>query len=80
MKKAVITISYDEEKLDALQMYLEEKGIDLDKELIKTIDTLYTKNVPLAVKEYLDKKYKSAINKKNQEVKGNGQHRSPSAV
>ena len=80
MKKTTVTVSYDEEKLEALKMYLKEKSLDLDTELTRTIDTLYTKNVPLAVKEYLDKKYKSAINKKNQEVKGNGQHRSPSAV
>lgn len=80
MKKAMITISYDEEKLEALKMYLEEKSMDLDTELIRTIDTLYTKNVPSAVKEYLDKKSKAALQKKNQEVKTNGQHRGSSAV
>lgn len=46
MKKAMITISYDEEKLEALKMYLEEKSMDLDTELIRTIDTLYTKKCP----------------------------------
>ena len=80
MKKTTVTVSYDEEKLEALKMYLKEKSLDLDTELTRTIDTLYTKNVPTAVKEYLDKKSKAAVQKKNQEVKDNGKHRSPSAV
>lgn len=71
MKKATVTVSYDEKKLDALRKYLEKKGIDFEDELVKSIDTLYSKNVPSAVKEYLDMKSEPS-NPKRQEVKNSG--------
>ena len=71
MKKATVTVSYDEIKLDALKKYLEKKGIDFEGELVKSIDTLYNKNVPSAVKEYLDMKSEPS-NPKRQEVKNSG--------
>ena len=71
MKKATVTVSYDEKKLDALRKYLEKKGIDFEDEMVKSIDTLYSKNVPSAVKEYLDMKSEPS-NPKHQEVKNSG--------
>ena len=71
MRKATVTVSYDEKKLDALRKYLEKKGIDFEDELVKSIDTLYSKNVPSAVKEYLDMKSEPS-NPKRQEVKNSG--------
>ena len=40
MKKATITISYDEEKLNALKLYLSQKGTTVEDELNKDMDTL----------------------------------------
>ena len=71
MRKATVTVSYDEKKLDALRKYLEKKGIDFEDEMVKSIDTLYSKNVPSAVKEYLDVKSEPS-NPKRQEVKNSG--------
>ena len=71
MRKATVTVSYDERKLDALKKYLTKKGIDFEDELVKSIDTLYSKNVPSAVKEYLDMKSEPS-NPKRQEVKNSG--------
>ena len=71
MRKATVTVSYDEKKLDALRKYLEKKGIDFEDEMVKSIDTLYNKNVPSAVKEYLDMKSEPS-NLKRQEVKKSG--------
>ena len=71
MRKATVTVSYDEKKLDALKKYLEKKGIDFEDEMVKSIDTLYSKNVPSAVKEYLDMKSEPS-NLKRQEVKNSG--------
>lgn len=71
MKKATVTVSYDEKKLDALRKYLDKKGIDFEDEMVKSIDTLYSKNVPSAVKEYLDMKSEPS-NLKRQEVKNSG--------
>ena len=53
LKKTTVTISYDEEKLKALRLYLELKGSKLEDELTKIIDTLYTKTVPSGVREYI---------------------------
>ena len=71
MRKATVTVSYDEKKLDALRKYLEKKGIDFENEMVKSIDALYYKNVPSAVKEYLDMKSEPS-NPKRQEVKNSG--------
>ena len=71
MRNATVTVSYDEKKLDALRKYLEKKGIDFEDEMVKSIDTLYSKNVPSAVKEYLDMKSEPS-NPKRQEVKNSG--------
>ena len=71
MRKATVTVSYDEKKLDALRKYLEKKGIDFEDEMVKSIDTLYSKNVPSAVKEYLDMKSEPSTPKR-QEVKNSG--------
>ena len=53
MKKASITVAYDEEKLSALKLYLEQKGQKVETELEKALDVLYNKTVPTGVREYL---------------------------
>ena len=53
MKKATITVSFDEEKLSALKLYLEQKGQKVETELEKSLETLYNKTVPTGVREYL---------------------------
>lgn len=54
MKKISVSVSYDEEKLSTLRLYLEQKGMKVEDELIKSLDTLYAKNVPAGVREYLN--------------------------
>ena len=54
MKKATITLSYDDEKLSALRIYLSQKGQTLENELITSIDTLYGKAVPANVREFIE--------------------------
>ena len=53
MKKTTVSISYDDERLKALRLYLEEKEATLEDELLKAMEQLYTKTVPQAVREYL---------------------------
>ena len=55
MKKSVaITIS--DERLAALEMYLEQKNIKLSDEIDKCIDGLYQKNVPQNVRNFIEMK------------------------
>ena len=60
MKKSV-TVSIESEKLSALEMYLGQKNLKLTEELDKCIETLYQKNVPSNVREFID--MKSTISK-----------------
>ena len=54
MKTATITISYDEEKLAALRLYLGQKNQTVEEELLAATDNLYTKTVPNNVREFID--------------------------
>ncbi|MBR5948687.1 MAG: hypothetical protein IKZ82_08615, partial [Clostridia bacterium] len=53
MKKVSVSISYDEEKLSTLRLYLDKKGMQVESELAKALDALYTKNVPAGVREFI---------------------------
>ena len=54
MKKVSISISYDEERVKALNLYLEQREGKLEDELLKAVDALYTKTVPSNVREFID--------------------------
>lgn len=56
MKKVTITISFDEEKLSALKMYLAQKNLNVESELERSLDALYTKTVPAGVREFIEMK------------------------
>ena len=56
MKKTTITISFDEEKLKALKMYLAQKNMQAESELEKALETLYVKTVPAGVREFIEMK------------------------
>ena len=53
MKKATITVNFDEEKVAALKLYLEQKGTSVETELAKSLDTLFAKSVPAGVREFI---------------------------
>ena len=54
MKKISISVSYEEEKLSALKLYLEQRDSQVEAELTKALDALYAKNVPAGVREFID--------------------------
>ena len=41
MKKATLTLSYDEEKLNALKIYIGQKNTQVEDELVSALDVLY---------------------------------------
>lgn len=55
MKKSV-TVNVNEEKLSAIEMYLEQKSTTLAAELDKYIEQLYSKVVPQNVRNFIDMK------------------------
>lgn len=56
MKKASVTIQYDEEKLSTIKICMERKGLNINDEIIKFIDSQYTKQVPAQVRDFFDMK------------------------
>ena len=56
MKKVTVQFSFDEEKLEALKIFLEEKGKTIDDELTDLVCSLYEKTVPQKVQFFLEKK------------------------
>lgn len=53
MKKSV-TIAVNDEKLSAIEMYLEQKNTTLAAELDKYVEQIYQKNVPQNVRDFID--------------------------
>lgn len=56
MKKTSVSIMYEDEKLNAVKMYMEQRDLDFKEELEKSVDSLYAKYVPANVREFIDMK------------------------
>ena len=56
MKKTSVNIMYDDEKLNAIRLYMSQRDLDFKVELEKSVDTLYAKYVPANVREFIDMK------------------------
>lgn len=54
MKQINISVSFDDEKLRALNKYLKKKELTAEDELTAALLHLYEKHVPAAVREYID--------------------------
>lgn len=54
MKQTSVQFSFDEEKLNAVKMYLAEKGETLEQELESYMVVLFKKNVPANVRDYIE--------------------------
>ena len=80
MKTATITVSFDEEKLNALKLYLDQKGTKTEDELAKALDALYTKTVPVGVREFIDMRSGVAPKAPAQRTKKTKNNISPSSA
>ena len=56
MKKSTVTISYDEEKLNAIRLFLTQKDLDLNEELTGVLNSLFKKHVPSSVRDFIELK------------------------
>ena len=61
MKKTMVTIPYDDEKLTAIKVFLSKKNLDLIKELTACMDGLFKKYVSPDVRSYLELKDGGAL-------------------
>lgn len=54
MKQVNMTVSFEEEKLNALKRYMAKKDLEPERELRDALVRLYEKYVPAPVREYID--------------------------
>ena len=66
--KRSITVQIPEEKLSAIEMYLEQKNTTLAAELDKQVEQIYTKVVPQNVREYIELTAKQQIRRTRRSV------------
>lgn len=66
--KRSITVQIPEEKLSAIEMYLEQKNTTLAAELDKQVEQIYAKVVPQNVREYIELTSKQQIRRPRRSV------------
>jgi hypothetical protein len=54
MKNATVSISFEQEKLSALQFYAGKRDADIQSELDDCLQKLYEKYVPAQTREYIE--------------------------
>lgn len=54
MKKVNVTLTIDDEKLGALEVFLQKEGTTVQKKMDEALRQLYEETVPEPVREYLD--------------------------
>ena len=54
MKKAMVNVPFDEEKLTAARLYMEQKELSFEDEMIRAAEALYSKYVPANVREFIE--------------------------
>jgi len=69
--KRSITVQIQEEKLSAIEMYLEQKNTTLAAELDKQVEQIYAKVVPQNVREYIELTAKQQIRRPRRSVDSN---------
>ena len=66
--KRSISVQVAEEKLSAIEMYLEQKNTTLAAELDKQVEQIYTKVVPQNVREYIELTAKQQIRRPRRSI------------
>ena len=69
MKKATVTVTFDDEKLGALEFSLRKEHSSVQARMDDALKQLYEQTVPEAVREYLDSKAAPAAVKPKRPVK-----------
>lgn len=69
MKKTMIHTAFDDEKLSAAKLYMEQKGLSFEMEMEKAADALYGKYVPANVREFIELSAETKIVPKSKKTK-----------
>ncbi len=55
MKSITVKLNIQPEIFNATCEFMDEKGLDIEQELSQSVNKLYSKHVPLAVRKYIEK-------------------------
>lgn len=55
MKPTKIAFTFDTAKLEAVKLFMKEKGVTLEEELERAMDGIYKKYVPQTLRDYFEK-------------------------
>ena len=81
MKKATVTVTFDDEKLGALEFSLRKDHSSVQEHLEDALNALYEKTVPEPLREYLDSKAApAAVKRKPAAPKPQSSEPKPAAV
>ncbi len=61
MKQTTVAVQWEEEKVAATRMYMKQKNLNFEEELKKAMEVLYSRNVPLVVRDFIDMRTKATI-------------------
>ena len=80
MKDSTVCVEYNEDKLSALKMYIEQKNLNLETEMQTALEQLYRKVVPSGVREFIEMKQEFVLPKgaRNKASKSETQNRGES--
>ena len=71
MNKTELTISIEEEKLEAISFWLKKENATVQKKMDEALRELYEQTVPEAVREYLERKAAPARERPKRPAKSN---------
>lgn len=63
-----ISIPFNEEKLSALKMFMEQKGRNVTDDIAEYADSLYIKYVPANVREYIGNRENNKLKRTSKSV------------
>lgn len=55
-KFSTVQVEYETEKLEAIRFYLKDRHTTVERELAEAIEALFKKNVPVQVRDYIERK------------------------
>ena len=79
MSKQKIKLEVEGLKVEPLKFFMEKQGKDLEQEVVKAIDEMYQKYVPMQTREYIDYQLKDENQESVQEQEASGNRKSRSS-
>ena len=74
MKPITVKLNVQPEILNATREFMEEKGLDIEDELSQSVNKLYSKHDPVAVRKYIEKSSLPSSTRPSETILATNQH------